>query len=57
MDRDAAIRGLLGKARQNRGEKTDEEKQREEAVNFLAGKTTPQKPLRPGVKDLLNGGR
>ena len=55
--RDAAVRGLLNKARSNRGEATDEEKQREEAVNFLAGKTTPQKPLRPGVRELLGGGR
>ena len=55
--RDAAIRGLLGKAKSNRGEQTDEEKQRADAVAILAGKQPAQKPLRPGVRDLLNGGR
>ena len=55
--RNKAVRGLLDKARVNRGEQSETEKQRADAVNFLAGKSTSQKTLRPAVKDLLNGGR
>jgi oligoribonuclease (3'-5' exoribonuclease) len=55
--RNKAVRGLLEKAKSNRGEATDAERQRADAVNFLAGKSTSQKTLRPAVKDLLNGGR
>ncbi len=57
MDRDAAIKGLLGKAKSNRGVQTDEEKQRQQAVDFLAGKRSVERPVRPEVRDLLNGGR
>jgi hypothetical protein len=55
--RSAAIRGLIDKAKTNRGEATDAEKQRADAVAFLAGKRPARKPLRPGVRELLNGGR
>lgn len=55
--RDAAIRGLLNRAKSNRGEQTDEEKQRADAVLTLAGKQPAQKPLRPGVAQLLGRGQ
>jgi len=55
--RDAAVRGLLDKARVNRGEQSETEKQRADAVAVLAGKQRTQKPLRPGVRELIDGGR
>jgi hypothetical protein len=53
--RSAAIRGLIDKAKTNRGEATDAEKQRADAVAYLAGKQPAQKPLRPAVRGLLGG--
>jgi hypothetical protein len=55
--RSAAVRGLIDKAKTNRGEQTDAERQRADAVAYLAGKQPAQKPLRPGVRELLNGGQ
>lgn len=54
--RNAAIRGLIDKAKTNRGEATDVEKQRADAVALLAGKRRAEKPTRPGVNELLGRG-
>jgi hypothetical protein len=48
-----AIQGLVGKAKSNRGEETDEQKNRANAVAVLAGKRKQDKPVRPGVNELL----
>jgi hypothetical protein len=51
--RNGAINGLINKAKSNRGEQTDDEKQRADAVAFLAGKQPRKQQLRPGVAQLL----
>jgi hypothetical protein len=51
-----AIEGLVSKAKSNRGEETDEQRNRANAVALLAGKQTAQKPVRPGVNQLLGRG-
>lgn len=52
-EKDAVIRALEDIARRNRGQTTGAEQQRADAVAVLAGKQPSQKPLRPGVKELL----
>jgi hypothetical protein len=48
-----AVAGLVGKSKSNRGEETDEQKNRAKAVDVLAGKRKQDKPVRPGVNELL----
>jgi hypothetical protein len=48
-----AVASLVGKAKSNRGEETDEQRNRAKAVDVLAGKRKQDKPVRPGVNELL----
>jgi hypothetical protein len=48
-----AIQGLVSKAKVNRGEQSDEQIARANAVDLLAGKRKQDKPVRPGVNELL----
>jgi hypothetical protein len=54
--RTRAVAGLVGKAKVNRGEQSDEQRNRANAIAVLAGKREQDKPVRPGVNELLGRG-
>ncbi len=57
MSKSQDIDAILERVQERRGIKTKAQNEREHAVQVLAGKKPAQKPLRPGVRELLDGGR